>query len=346
MLNFPVVGLAPVDGVTDVVFRRIVDETSSPDILYTEFIPVDGLLSENPALYRMFLRHPTKTPIFAQLLGSNPHSFYKTTIIALELGFDGIDINMGCPDKNVFKKQAGAALILDAVLAQKIILSVKEAVRDWSMGILYTDLSLPKSILEIIGKIKLTQNHPERKKVPVSVKTRTGYQKPNIKQWISKLLETEPDIITVHGRTFTQGYLGKADWKEIEKAAVLAKNSKTKIFGNGDIKNLQEAKNAIGRHGVSGVLIARTAFGNPWIFGNHNPAADEKLHMILYHAKLFDWYFPNGNFKTLRKHFAWYAKSLRNSTALKTQLMATKKIQDVKKILMSYSLLNNLEFNR
>ncbi len=306
MFKYPVIGLAPVDGVTDVVFRRIVDECSQPDVLYTEFIPVNGLVLGKPAITKMLLRHKTKTPIFAQLLGNDPDNFYKATIIALEAGFDGIDINMGCPDNNIVRKGAGSALILIPPLAQKIIKTVKKAISDWG-----------------------------KKIVPVSVKTRTGFDKSITKEWIKSLLEAEPDIITLHARTFTQKYSGPADWEEIAKAVELTSKTKTKLFGNGDVKNISEAKLNIKNYKVDGILIGRAAFGNPWIFGSHLPTFSEKINIIYRHCELFNHYFPGGDFKSLRKHFVWYVKSLPHSAVLKNKLMKVVSLKEVENILKS-----------
>ncbi len=304
MLNFPIIGLAPIDGVTDVVFRQIVDECSRPDILYTEFVPVNGLILGKPVITKMLLRHQTKTPIFAQLLGNEPDNFYKATIIALEAGFDGIDINMGCPDNNIVKRGSGAALILQPKLAQAIIKTVKKAVADWG-----------------------------KKKAFVSVKTRIGFNKPIIKEWIGSLLETELDIITLHARSYSERYSGHAHWEEIAKAGAIVRGTKTKFFGNGDIKSLDEAKKKIKDYQIDGVLIGRAAFGNPWMFGGHSPSFAERIQILYRHCQLFNQYFPNGDFRSLRKHFVWYVKSLPHAADLKNRLMKTECLDDVKKIL-------------
>ena len=304
MFNFPIIGLAPIDGVTDVVFRQIVDECSQPDILYTEFVPVNGLVLGKPAIAKMLRRHRTKTPIFAQLLGNDPENFYKAAIIALNAGFDGIDINMGCPDNNIVKRGSGSALILQPKLAQIIIKSVKKAVSDWG-----------------------------KRPVSVTVKTRTGFDKPIKKQWIEQLLEAEPEIITVHGRTFSQKYSGRADWDAIGKAGIIARQTKTKLFGNGDIRNMDEAKKKIEDYQIDGVLIGRAAFGNPWIFGGHSPTPAERIQILYRHCQLFAHYFPEGDFRALRKHFVWYVKSLPHAADLRNRLMKVECLDDVKKII-------------
>jgi len=206
-MKFPVIGLSPMDGVTDICYRQIVDECSHPDVLYTEFVPVDGIVLGRPRLRRMLDSHKTKTLLFAQLFGYDPELFYKATKLIVNRGYAGIDINMGCPDQKVFKKGGGAALILKPKLAKEIILAVKKAIAD------------------------------SGKKIMTTVKTRTGYDNHITESWISELLEVSPDIIAIHARTFIQKYFGRANWGEIKKAVKAAKGSGTKIFGNGDVKS-------------------------------------------------------------------------------------------------------------
>ena len=305
-MKYPLVGLSPMDGVTDAAFRFIVDTYGKPDILYTEFISVKGLQIGRPALMRSLLKHQTTTPTIAQLFGNDPELFYQATFKVLNLGFDGVDINMGCPDQSVFNRGGGAALILKPDLAISIIKSVKKAVNAWG-----------------------------RKKILVSVKTRTGYKTHQTKEWISRLLEAQPDIICLHGRTYAQKYLGKADWEQIELAGELAKNSLTKIFGNGDIKSKQEALEKIKKYKLAGVLIGRAALGNPWIFQNKVPTFEERVKVILDHCHQFTRFFPNGDFKAMRKHLVWYAKGFIGSARVRNSLMKVNNIEEVKSILQT-----------
>lgn len=298
------------DGITDAPFRNIVDIYGKPNIIYTEFVSVKGLLFGKPAINRMLLHHKTETPMIAQLFGNDPDLFYKASFIVLKNGFDGIDINMGCPDKSVFNRGGGAGLILKPKLAKEIILSVKKAVKD--------------------GAKKLNI----KKYIPVSVKTRTGYKNPQTKEWISHLLEAEPDVICLHARTFAQKYSGRADWEQIGIAADLARPTKTKIFGNGDIKNREEAKNKIKQYNLAGVLIGRAALGNPWIFKGIIPTTEERFQVLLEHCKKFQEFFPESEFKIMRKHLAWYAKGFAGSAEIRNQLMQVKSIDDVKKIIL------------
>jgi len=297
------------DGVTDAPFRYITDVIGKPDIIYTEFVSVKGLILGKPAIQRMLLRHKTKTTMIAQFFGTEPEYFYQSSLVALEKGYDGVDINMGCPDKSVFHKGAGAALIINPSVAKKIILSVKKGIKD--------------------GKEK----YNIEKNITVSIKTRTGYKKPQTKEWISNLLEVEPDVICIHARTFAQKYGGLADWTQIGIAAELMENSKTKLFGNGDIKNRVQALERIKEYNLAGVLIGRGALGNPWIFQGKVSTTKERFEVIIEHCKKFMEFFPSANLSIMRKHLGWYAKDFPHASEVRNELMQVNTIDDVKKIL-------------
>lgn len=296
----PIIGLAPMDGITDAPFRYIIDVYGKPDIIYTEFVSVKGLIIGKPAIQRMLLHHETKTKTIAQFFGCEPKYFYQAALVALEKGFDGVDINMGCPDKSVFNRGGGAGLILQPKLAKEIILSVKKAVQN---------------------------------RIPVSVKTRTGYKIPQTKEWIGNLLEAEPDVICIHARTFAQKYSGLADWSQIGIAVDLAKNTRTKIFGNGDIKNRKQALERIKEYDLAGVLIGRAALGNPWVFRGIIPTTEERFKVLLEHCKKFTEFFPTADLSIMRKHLAWYIKDFPHAAEVRNELMQVNSIEDVKKIL-------------
>lgn len=308
-MKYPVIGLAPMDGITDAPFRWITDTYGKPDIIYTEFVSVKGLILGKPAIQRMLLRHKTKTTMIAQFFGCEPEYFYQAALFALEKGFDGVDINMGCPDKSVSNRGGGAGLILQPKLAKEIILSVKKAVED--------------------GKEKFKI----KKDITVSVKTRTGYKDPQTKEWVSHLLEAEPDVICIHARTFAQKYSGLADWSQIRIAAETAKSTKTKIFGNGDIKSRTQALERIKEYDLAGVLIGRAALGNPWIFQGKIPTTEERFDVLLEHCKKFVEFFPTADLSIMRKHLGWYAKDFPHAAEVRNELMQIKTIDDVKKIL-------------
>jgi len=256
----------------------------------------------------MLLKHKTKTPTIAQLFGNDPELFASATEKISKLGFDGVDINMGCPDDSVTKRGGGAGLIKNPDLAVKIIQLVRA------------------TIIRIIGT---------GKKFTLSVKTRTGINKHETKEWIGRLLKTDIDLICLHGRTLEQKYSGKASWEEIGLAAKLAKNTRTKILGNGDIKSRAEALEKIKKYKLAGVLIGRGALGNPWIFQGKTPTMEERIKVIFEHCYKFNKFFPKGDFHSLRKHLAWYAKGFRNSAKVRNELMKVDNISDVESIFSS-----------
>ena len=186
---------------------------------------------------------------------------------------------------------------------------------------------------KLAKKIILSVKKAVQNRIPVSVKTRTGYKIPQTKEWISNLLETEPDVICIHARTFAQKYSGLADWSQIGIAADLAKNTKTKIFGNGDIKSKNQAIQRIKEFNLAGVLIGRAALGNPWIFKGVIPTTKERFKVLLEHCKKFVEFFPTANLSIMRKHLGWYAKDFPHAAEVRNELMQVNSIENVKKIL-------------
>lgn len=367
-LNYPIVGLAPMDGVTDEPFRFITAKYGKPDILITEFTSVEGICAGATKNLQAFLYDESERPIIAQIFGSTPEAFYKSVFVIAELGFDGVDINMGCPAKNISSKGAGASLILTPKLAKEIIRETKRASQEWSEGKKIEEIGLPEAIIEYVkerqkqsasARAEVTaspsmQNHPDahtpeparaevpahehasvrtRKPLPVSIKTRIGYNSNIVEEWIKHLLEEEPVNISLHGRTLKQMYSGNADWEAIAKAAKLIHQTKTTILGNGDIKDLKDAHEKIRQYGVDGVLIGRATFGNPWIFQGKEATIEEKLSIALEHARLHEKIFTPKFFFPMRKHLAWYCRGFPGASEVRQQLMQTNNSGDVEKIL-------------
>ena len=327
-----IIGQAPMDGVTDAAFRYITDIHGKPDLLCTEFVSVEGLGRGAVRLLTSFVKHTTETPILGQVYGSEPEQFYSVAIILAELGYSGVDINMGCPDKAIAKRGAGAGLIKTPRNAQDVIKSVQSALKDWNNGATLDSIDIPSSIIDWVKMHR--PKHINRTLLPVSVKTRIGYDSINTVDWISNLLEASPDGISIHGRTLEQMYTGSANWDEIGKAKEIAQDSNTKIVGNGDVKSRQDALDKIERFNLDGVLIGRASFGNPWIFADHQEVSDKKrLETALEHCQAFQRLTPDGHFVSLRKHLAWYCKYFRNSATVRDQLMRVQTIKDVADIL-------------
>lgn len=330
----PIIALAPMDGVTDAAFRYITDKYGKPHILFTEFTSVEGLSRGAEVLLEAFVHHSTQTPIVAQIFGAEPESFYKTAFILGEMGYDGIDINMGCPDKNVAKHGGGAGLIRTPELAKRIVRETRRGIQDWAAGKTMEEAGLPEQIYEHVNRYKqshLDQIKP-RRELPVSVKTRIGYDKIVTTEWISHLLETEPVNISLHGRTLKQMYTGTADWDEIAKAAELVHRTDTLILGNGDIKSVHEAADRSRTYGTDGALIGRAAFGNPWLFADTQTDWKTRLRTAVEHCRAFVDMTPEQHFLSLRKHMAWYCKGFDRAQEIRIQLMKTNTVEDVARV--------------
>jgi nifR3 family TIM-barrel protein len=328
----PIIGLAPMDGITDAAFRYVTAKYSDPDVIFTEFTTAQGICAGATRILDSLRYDKIERPVVAQLFGADPDTFYKAAFLVCELGFDGIDINMGCPAKNISGKGAGAALIIKHDIAGKILRKAKEAAKDWAEGRKINDIGLPEEIISNIPKRKIRV----RKLAPVSVKTRIGYHKNTVESWIGFLLEESPAAITIHGRTYKQMYSGTADYEAIGKAAEIAKGSRTLILGNGDIKSVEEAGEKIRNHGLDGVLIGRAAMGNPWIFndkGDSEITLKEKFKVSVEHSEIFARIFGIKRFAAMRKHLAWYCKGFSNAAEIRQKLMSSESPADVKKIL-------------
>lgn len=342
----PIIGLAPMDGVTDAPFRFITAKYGKPDLQITEFTSVEGICAGATKTLNAFRFDESERPIVAQVFGSDENAFYKAAFVVFELGFDGIDINMGCPAKNITSKKAGAGLILEPKLAQKITQKTWEASQDWANGKTIEKVGLPENIVEWVKKFQQEQINKSsekyslaRKIIPVSIKTRIGYDKIIVEDWIKYLLEMKPANISLHGRTLKQMYSGEANWEAITKAARLVHQTETIIFGNGDIKNLQDADEKIKNCGVDGVLIGRAALGNPWIFRKqttlspYQPTLQEKFAVAIEHASFHQQIFGEKLFFPMRKHLSWYCRGFANASETRQKLMTACNAEDVREIL-------------
>jgi tRNA-dihydrouridine synthase len=333
-LSKPIIGLSPMDGVTDAAFRYITAKYGHPSVTFTEFIPVEGVCRGVLRLMDDFKYSEIERPIVAQVFGSNPESFYKVSFLVAALGFDGIDINMGCPDKSISLKQgAGAGLILKPQLAKEIVRACQAGITDFANGKKLADIGLPSALLHYVQSIKGEDEVPggERVEIPVSVKTRLGFDSVIIEDWVKDLLEAQPAVIIIHGRTLKQMYRDSADWDSIARAARIAQGSNILILGNGDIKDYQEALQKIEQYDVSGVLIGRASFGNPWVFNknSNDHSTEEKLRVMVEQAQYFAQFLKNKPFVNMRKNFGWYCRGFEGASQLRTNLMEAVSLDDV-----------------
>jgi len=334
----PIIGLSPMDGITDAPFRKMLAKTSKPDVIYTEFVNVEGLARGAVNMLDHLIYDKIERPIVAQVYGIETESFYKVALMACYLGFDGIDINMGCPAKKVARRNSGAGLIRVPDQARKIIRIVKKAADDWAEGITLEKADLRPKIIAALRKIHPITESAIRKSrqkgiLPVSVKTRTGIDKVIAEDWVKVLLEEEPAVIAMHGRTLKQMYSGEADWDVLGRVAKIVKKTKTLFLGNGDVKSMEDARQKIRGYGVDGVLVGRTTCGNPWFFSGHTPTTKEKFKAVIEHSKLFEKNPMFHAFFAMRKHLAWYISGFDGARELRKKLMQTSSSGDVKEIL-------------
>jgi len=296
--------LAPMANVTDWAFRRIVAKCGRPDVFYTEFLSCDGILHDRTKFEKELYFEKSEKPIVVQLFGSKPENFYKCAQLAVELGFDGIDINMGCPDRSVEKQGAGAALIKNHKLAKEIMKETKRGAGN----------------------------------LPVSIKTRLGYNKIETKEWVSTLLETEPAAIIVHGRTRKEISSVPAHWDEIGLAKELAKDTQTLIVGNGDVVDLNDARQKAKNYNLDGIMVGRGIFANPWFFSEKvnikEIKPEQRIELLKEHLANFEnLWGSNGKFDTIKKFFKVYMSGFDGAKELRTKLMVAKNKQEVVDIL-------------
>lgn len=336
------------DGVTDVPFRAITKKYGYPDLMYTEFTSVEGLGHGAVRLLSDFQFDEPQRPIVAQIYGTTPDYFYQVALVLCALGFDGIDINMGCPAKSVSQRGAGAALILTPDVAKTIVRSTKQAVTDWQNGFdVFSYETIDSEIRQLVQARHQTlpDSYQDRSRpIPVSIKTRIGYDHDVADEWVTHLLETEPAAIAIHGRTLKQGYSGEANWEVIGRAAELIHHTDTKVIGNGDIDSLESAHEKAQTYGVDGVLIGRASFGNPFVFQPQakQPAITQLAQIALEHAKLYQTTYqaePKYYFAPMRKHLGWYMREFAHAKQVRIELFQTNSPEDVERVLSKHGLL-------
>ena len=294
-LTKPILALAPMADVTDPAFRRIVAKYGKPDVLWTEFVSADGLFSRGrDALIRDLEFTESERPIVAQFYTSSPDMMRKAAALARDLAFDGVDINMGCPNRNIERRGAGANLIKHPQFAQEMIRAAKE------------------------GSGSL----------PVSVKTRIGWHRNELETLMPALLEAEPAVITIHARTRNEMSRVPARWEHIRRAVEIRNERKrdTLIFGNGDVSSVADALQKAKETGCDGVMIGRAIFGNPWLFAKYpSPILPkDKLEVLVEHTNLFEKLLPHKRFAVMKKHYMAYVTGWVGAKELRMKLMDAK----------------------
>ena len=315
--------------VTDAAFRRMFAKYGKPSVMFTEFVSTDGLCSAGRKnLLRELEFHKSERPIVAQLWGRNPAHFYESAKLVARLEFDGIDINLGCPQKKEMAQKTCAALIAE-----------------------------PKLVGEIIKQTKRGAGS-----LPVSVKTRLGIKSIETEKWVGELLGLDLAAIILHARTAKEMSKVPAHWDEVARAVKLRNEAKSRtlIIGNGDVRTLSEAKARVKETGCDGVMVGRGAFGNPWFFapliqkqmrgirrspltadeGGHDfnaPTLDQRFAVMVEHARLFEkLYAGSKNFAVMRKHFKAYVSGFEGAGVLRARLMQVEDSAGVEQVVSNF----------
>lgn len=325
--------LAPMEGVTDAVFRQVVAKAGRPDLFFTEFTNVSSYASErgrDNALERLEVV-ATDEPIIAQIWGKNPEHFAETAGVLEGLGFAGLDINMGCPDRHVNAAGGGAAMIKTPELAVECIRRAKQSTQ-----------------------------------LPVSVKTRLGYSfVEELREWLPVVLREEPAALTVHLRTRKEMSKVPAHYELIPEIAKLRDEiaPATKFVINGDIKDLRQAKELAAKYPeVDGFMIGRGVFENPYCFAEYEPTREDLMGLLNYHLELFDakdaehcakqaermredpdfalrmdGKVRSLAFEPLKRFFKIYLRDFPGASDLRAELMETHDTAKVREILAKFS---------
>ncbi len=303
--------LAPMDDVTDTVFRQVIASTAPPDLYFTEFVNVEALNSvgREKTLPRLRLDSKVEHPIIAQVWGKNPDNFYKAAQDIVKMGYDGIDINFGCPDKNVVRNGTCSAYIL------------------------------PENRYRAVEIIKATQAGAGS--LPVSAKTRLGFNEIDL-TWHELLLQQKLNMLTIHGRTRKQMSKVPADWSVIEQIRELRDkvSPTTLIVGNGDVLTRAEGEELASKHGLDGVMVGRGIFQDPYLFAKDSDwqeIATKEQRMDLYrtHVELFAKTWTNNERKihTLNKFCKIYIRNFDGAKELREKLMTASSTDELLQIL-------------
>lgn len=324
----PFFALAPLADVTDAAFRRLIAKYGKPDAMWTEFVSADGLAlapaEGREKLLADLMYDESERPIVAQFFTGTPEYMERAAALAAELGFDGVDINMGCPDRSIEKQHAGAAMIKEPKRAKEII----EAAIRGAGGL------------------------------PVSVKTRLGYTKDELDTWLPALLETDAVAITIHARTRKEMSKVPAHWERIKDAVGIRNriHPETLIVGNGDVYGVAHGRSLCKETGADGAMLGRAIFGNPWLFSNSQEQENEvlegegrwferldsgtplpeRLRVLAEHTKLFQELLPHKNFAIMKKHYKAYVKGFDGAAELRAELMEASDAEAVEDVVHTW----------
>ena len=294
--------LAPMEGVTDIAFRQVVAKAARPDIFFTEFTNVNSYNSDkgrHNALDR-FQTLPGEKPIVAQIWGTKPDFFTETAQALKQLGFEAVDINMGCPDRHVVATGGGSGLIRTPELAKEIIRATKMA------------------------------------GLPTSVKTRLGYSRVDEwRDWLTNILTEHPDALTVHLRTKKEMSKVAAHYELVPEIVALKNelSPETVLIINGDIETPADGRKFIDM-GVDGIMIGRGVFHNPFCFEKtpREHSREELLDLMRYHLDLYDKY-ELAPYDPLKHFYKIYINNFPGASDLRAKLMETKSTAEAREVL-------------
>jgi tRNA-dihydrouridine synthase len=299
--------LAPMEAVTDVVFRHVIASAASPDLYFTEFTNAASYCSPagiHSTRGRLTFT-PDEQPMVAQIWGNQPEQFSQMAKGLKEMGFAGIDINMGCPAKDVVKKDAGSGLIKKPELAAQLIAAVKEG------------------------------------GLPVSVKTRLGYSSTDEwHDWLTHILKQDIANLTIHLRTRKEMSKADAHYELIPEVKKLRDEiaPQTLLTINGDIRDRQHGEELVKQYGIDGIMIGRGIFTHPFAFEveKKEHTKEELLALLHLHLDLFDRYSQElepRRFEPLKRFFKIYIRDFSGASELREKLMHTKNTDDVRELL-------------
>ena len=297
--------LAPMAGVTDAPFRYLVSKFGVSAVV-SEMISSEALVRTNEKTYRRLINKSDSK--IAQIMGSDPQKMAEAAKINEDYGADVIDINMGCPVKKIINNNSGAALMKDEILATKIAESVVKSVS-----------------------------------IPVTLKMRLGWdnEHKNFEKLAQNFEEVGIKMLTIHCRTRSQMYSGKAAWAEI---APLKDIIKIPYLCNGDIKNSEDAVNALKLSRANGIMVGRAALGRPWLLNQilkflnekkiiPDPSLEEQYNIIMEHFQnTLDFYGEPHGVKIFRKHFCWYSSGLSGASSFRDQINRLENIDSIKSL--------------
>lgn len=304
--------LAPMEGVTDSVFRQVLCDIGRPDLFFTEFLSVEGFCSKGRERVAHRLEYVRKEkPVVFQLWGNVPEYYAESVRKIRKLKPAGIDINIGCSVHDVLSSGKGSALIKEKGLVGEIV----DAVRS------------------------------ESGNLPVSVKTRLGYDSVDVEGWIGFLLEKDLDLITVHGRVSKQGYGDPASWEDIGRCVKLRNSmgSPTLILGNGDIKSYGDGVQRVADYGLDGFMVGRGILSDPWFFSKSKVISpEERINVLLKHFRLFEKFW-NGSkpFNSQKKYIKAYISDFDGANDFRKELMFCNSVEEVEDLCRDYDKMNS-----